>query len=72
MPEDVGYKQVYKMRQLVKGAKHITVAIPYQVIERQATIHGLTVEEFIVKYEAVAEYNGFDGVHYTFQLTEEK
>ncbi len=66
-----GYKKTYKMRQLVKGAKHITVAIPYEVIERHAKSHGMTVDQFIEKYVAVAEYNGFEGVHYTFEEVHE-
>ena len=64
---DNGYTKTYKMRQLVKGAKHITVAIPYEVIERAANEAGLTAEEFIVQYEAVAHYDNGVGVQYTFE-----
>jgi len=47
--------------------RHITVAIPFEVIERQATMRGLTVDEFVEQYVAVAEFNSFDGIHYTFK-----
>ncbi len=64
---EIGYKKSYKMRQIVKGRKYISVAIPYEVVERQATIAGLTVEEFLEQYIAVAEYNNFEGIRYTFE-----
>lgn len=67
---DIGYRKSYKMRQVIPGKRHITVAIPYEVIERQATMHNLTVDEFVDQYVAVAEYNSFEGIHYTFQKAE--
>ena len=63
----VGYRKTYRMRIVVPGRKHITVAIPYEVIERQATNHDITVKEFLARYIAVAEYDGFEGVRYTFR-----
>lgn len=65
--DEVGYRKPYRMRIVIKGRKHITVAIPYEVIERQATIKGMTVVEFIDKYVAVAEFNNFEGIRYTFK-----
>lgn len=68
---EVGYRRTYKMRQLVKGAKHISVAIPYEVIERQASLHNMTVADFVKNFVAIAEFNSFEGVHYTFQRVED-
>lgn len=68
--EKIGYRRTYKMRRLIPGKKHIAVAIPYEVIERQAALHELSVEDFIDQYVAVAEYNSFEGIHYTFQKAE--
>lgn len=64
---EIGYKKTYKMRSLLPAKKHITVAIPYEVIERQASIHGLSVEEYVEQYVVVAEFNNFEGIHYTFR-----
>ena len=63
----VGYRKTYKLRTLVPGRKYISVAVPYEVVEREATNLGMTVEEFIEQFVAVAEYNSFEGVHYTFE-----
>jgi len=64
---EIGYKKSYKMRSLLPAKKHITVALPYEVIERQASMRGLTVDEFVEQYVAIAEFNNFDGIHYTFK-----
>jgi hypothetical protein len=65
--QEIGYRKSYKMRIIVPGRKHIVVAIPYEFIERQAALRELTVKEFVAKFEAVAEYNGFEGIKYTFR-----
>ena len=44
-----------------------TVAIPPEVIDRKAREVGLSPEEFIKQYHAIAQYNGFEGVLYTFE-----
>ncbi len=67
-----GYKKAYKLREVIKGRKHITVAIPYEVVERQAESAGITVAEFINQYVAVAEYDNFEGIHYTFREVDRK
>lgn len=65
--EEIGYKKVYRMRSLLPTKRHITVAIPFEVIERQASLRGMTVPDFVEKYVAVCEFNSFEGVHYTFK-----
>jgi len=62
----IGYKKTYKLRKLVRGRKYVTVAVPYEVVEREAARNELCVEDYIKKFVAVAEYDGFDGVRYTF------
>lgn len=64
--ENVGYKKTYRLRCAVPNAKSIEVTFPYEVVQRQATINNMTVDEFIKLFEVVAEFNGFDGVRYTF------
>ena len=65
--DDVGYKKTYRLRCAVPNAKSIEVTFPYEVVERQATMHHMTVEEFIKNFEVVAEYNNSNGVQYSFQ-----
>jgi hypothetical protein len=65
--KEIGYRKEYKMRRLIPDRKYISVAMPYEVIERQASIHNLSVQDFIERFVVVAEYNSFDGVRYTFK-----
>ena len=65
--QPVGYRKTYKMRKLMPNRKYIVAGIPYEVIEREATIRGLTVDEFIDKFEVVAEYDNSNEVRQTFK-----
>ncbi|MBA7554733.1 hypothetical protein ES705_47364 [subsurface metagenome] len=40
------------------------------VIEREAERRGLTIGEFLEQFKAVAQYNSFEGVLYTFEEIE--
>ena len=61
-------RKSYRIRTAVPGAKSVEVTFPYSVVEREARLHGFkTVEEFIQKFQAIAHYNAFDGVLYTFE-----
>ena len=66
------YRKTYRLR-LAQGNKRksIEVTFPYEVIEKESRKHGLTVDEFIKHFEAVAQYNNFDGVIYNFVAIEE-
>ncbi len=61
------YRKRYKMRALGEGGLNIVVSIPRVVIEREAEKHGLTITEFLEQFKAVAQYDNFEGVHYTFE-----
>jgi len=65
------YKKRYKMNVVGKDGATTTVAIPPEVIERQAEQVGLTPEEFTRRFRAVAHYNNFDGIFYTFEEIKE-
>jgi hypothetical protein len=71
MDSFIGYHKTYKMRRLGAHKKYISVAMPYEVVQRQAELHNLTVSEFINKFVAVAEY-GIDDVRYSFREAETK
>jgi len=64
------YKRRYKMRALGENGLNIVVSIPRVVIEREAEKHGLTIPEFLEQFKAVAQYNSFEGVLYTFEEIE--
>jgi len=61
------YKRRYKMRALGEDGLNIVVSIPRVVIEREAERHGLTIREFLEQFKAVAQFDNFDGVFYTFE-----
>jgi hypothetical protein len=72
MPEQtIGYKRAFKIRILVPGKRHAVAGIPYEVLEREATLRNLTVDEFIKRFKVVAEYDNFEGIHQTFQEIKE-
>ncbi len=58
------------MRSVGEEGLNIIVSIPRQVIEREARKHKLTVKEFLSRFRAVAIYNGFEGIHYTFEVSD--
>ena len=67
MEQEIGYKREYRLKVLVPGRKSINVTVPYEVIQREAEKRGITIADFIARFVAVAEYNNFDGVRYTFK-----
>ena len=60
-------RKTYKIRRNVPGRDSVVVAMPFEVVEREARRLGLSVNEFIKQYQVIAEYNSFDGVHYSFE-----
>ena len=64
------YKKQYRMNMVGKDGATTTVAIPPEVIARKAEEAGLSPEEFIRHYKAVAHYDNFDGVIYKFEKIE--
>lgn len=54
----------------VKGIKSLKVTFPYEVVDREARKRNLSIEEFLEQYQAVAHYDNFDGVLYTFDEKE--
>lgn len=61
------YKKHYRMNVVGKDGATTTVAIPPEVIDRKAEEVDLIPEEFIRRYKAVAHFDSFDGVFYTFE-----
>lgn len=60
-------RKEYQIRIAVPGRKSIVVTMPYEVVEREARKHKLSVEQFLENYQTVAHYDNFDGVFYTFE-----
>ena len=52
------YRKEIRMRFAGVGA--VVITIPKPIIEKAARSKGLSIEEFIEKYRAVALYNNFD------------
>ena len=70
MPGKIGYRKTYRLRTAVPGRKCILVTFPYEVVEKEARTRGLTVNEFLSRFQAVCEYDNFDGVIYRFDEIE--
>lgn len=66
------YKKRYRMRALGPEGLNTAVSIPRVVIEREAESHGLTIGEFREQFRAVAQFDNFDGVRYTFEKIEKE
>lgn len=65
------YKRCYKMRALGEDGLNIVVSIPRIVIEREAEKREITVGEFLQQFRAIAQFDNFPGVVYTFEPREE-
>jgi len=61
------YIKTYIMRTSGKRSRTIEVTVPRDVIVRQARRVGLSIDEYLKQYRAVAHYNDFDGVYYRFE-----
>ena len=61
------YRKEYRVRVNVTGRKSFIVTFPYEVVEREARRRNLSIDEFLGKYQAIAQYDNFDGVLYTFE-----
>ena len=65
----------YKMWTLRRGDKDVRTVvstIPYEVVEREARSVGLSVIDFLEKYEAEFLYDSFDGLHIRFVIARQK
>jgi len=59
------------MRAIGQEGLNIVVSIPRMVIGREAERRGLTIGEFLEQFKAVAQFDNFDGVVYTFEKIKE-
>lgn len=69
MGENV-YQKTYKMRQQGREKQNVVVSIPPEIVEKEARIRNLTIDDFIQQYRVIASFNGFDGVLYKFVQAE--
>jgi len=66
------YKRRYKMRAVGQDGLNIVVSLPRVVIEREAGKHGLTIPRYLEQFMAVAQFDNFEGVLYTFEKFEKQ
>ena len=59
------------MRAVGQDSLNIVVSISRVVIEREAEKRGLTIGEFLEQFKAVAQFDNFEGIIYTFEETME-
>lgn len=65
-PKDT-YQKPYKMRSLGREGLNTVVSIPRAVLDREARRRNITIQEFLERYIAVAQYDNFDGIFYSFE-----
>jgi len=63
----IAYEVTYNLRRAIKHKKSLEVTFPWVAAEIEAKRLGLTVDQFIKKYQVVAQYGEFPGVHYVFK-----
>jgi hypothetical protein len=62
------FKGRYRMRRTGPTSKfNVVTSIPPPVVQREAESHGLSMDEFVKRFEAVVHYGGFKGVYITFE-----
>lgn len=67
MGNPIGYKKTYRLRHAIPGSKSVEVTFPYEVVDKEARKRGMSVSDFIARFQAAAQYNNFKGVIYTFE-----
>lgn len=65
------FKKIYKMRSVGDNGLNTVVSIPRIVLQREANKRGVSLEDFIKHYRAVALFDNIDGVHYIFEKMDE-
>ncbi len=63
----IAYEVPYSLRRAQPKKKSLEVTFPWVVADIEAKRLGLTVDQFIKKYQVVAQYGEFPGVHYIFK-----
>jgi len=59
-------------RSQVSVRNSLEVTFPYDVVKAKADSLGMTVKEFIARFNVVARSSSPDGVHYTFKEKSDK
>lgn len=60
-------RKSYRLRMAIPGSKTVEVTFPFEVVEREARKRGLSIKDFLKLYHAIAHYDNFDGVFYSFE-----
>ena len=62
----------YKMRTVGHREATITVTVPKDMIIRQAKRAGISLEEYLETYRAVAHFDDSEGLYYTFEKVKQQ
>ncbi len=68
-PLDLALAKRFAIRKVGPGGRYYEVAMPREVIEREARRRGLDLEEFIRTHEVECLYDNFEGIIYRFVAT---
>ena len=59
--EKTTYRKSYRMQATGAGGKTIRTSVPCLVVEKEARLYGLTIDEFVARYRVEWLFNGFEG-----------
>lgn len=65
------FKKKYKMRSVGEDGLNTVVSIPRIVLQREADKQGISLDDFLKNYRAVAQFDNIDGIRYTFEKVDE-
>ena len=56
------YSKTYKIRRVNTKERSMETTVPIDIVQRQASKEGVTVDVFLRDYKIEWRYNGFDGI----------
>lgn len=67
VPTQINHQLLNRTLNKILHAPNTALTEPYEVVEKEARTRDLTISEFLNRFQAIAEFDNFDGVHYTFE-----
>lgn len=56
------YSKTYKIRRVNTKERSMETTVPIDIVQRQASKEGVTIDEFLRDFKIEWRYNGFDGI----------
>lgn len=69
--DTITFKKKYKMRSLGEDGLNTVVSIPRFVLQHEANKRGISLDDFLKDYRAVAQFDKIGELYYTFERVNE-